>query len=69
MDKFCLHDRQLFGLFQEWGIGVRRKNEGQVRNKEEEEGLRSRGEVDWEGNSEQDDWEGRQDWLPVARPQ
>jgi len=39
---------------QEWGVGVQQKEE-----REEEEGLRSR----------RVNWEARQDWLPVARPQ
>ena len=70
VDKCCLHDHQLFEMLQEWGSGAR-KNEGQVR-KEEEESLRSSEQVDWEGirrSRGEDDWEGRQDWLPVARPQ
>ena len=45
-------------LLQEWGVGVK-ENGGKVVRSKEEEGSRSH-EVDWEG---------RQDWLPVARPQ
>ena len=43
---------------QELGIGVN-ENGDKMRRSKEKKGLR---------RSEQVDWEGRQDWLPVARP-
>ena len=43
-------------MLQEWGIG---EKQGEGKERAEEEGLRSR----------RVNWEARQDWMPVARPQ